>query len=393
MRVILDGMGGDNAPAEIVKGAAEASQIISEHELCIVGDENVIEEELSKHAHDRSKISILHAPDVITAEDSPTKSIRRKPDSSMVKGINALKDGAGDVFLTAGNSGALLSGCVMLLGRIPHIDRPAIGSPYPILDGGAALLIDAGANAECKPRNLLQFGVMGSIYAETVFGKQDPRIGLVNMGTEKGKGSPLLKESFDLLEEAADKLDLSFVGNVEARDVPVGICDVIVCDGFVGNVILKMTEGVGLSIMHIIRKKFTEGVVATIGAALLVGKLGELKKMFDYTEYGGAPVLGVTKPVIKMHGSSNAKAVVNGIAKSIAFAEGHVIEMITKNVAQIADLAAQEDASDAVAADTSAPVTDITSGPIAEDVSGAVADIVSDAVADSKEEDDGAERA
>jgi glycerol-3-phosphate acyltransferase PlsX len=340
-------MGGDNAPAEIIEGAAEASLIIAEHELCIVGDEKRIEEELSKHAHDRSKISILHASDVITAEDSPVKSIRRKPDSSMVKGLEALRDGGGDVFLTAGNSGALLSGCVMLLGRIPHIDRPAIGSPYPILDGGAAMLIDAGANAECKPRNLLQFGIMGSIYAETVFGKQHPRIGLVNMGTEKGKGSPMLKASFDLLEEAADKLDLSFVGNIEARDVPVGICDVIVCDGFVGNVILKMTEGVGLSIMHIIRKKFTEGVVATIGAALLVGKLGELKKMFDYTEYGGAPVLGVTKPVIKMHGSSNAKAVVNGIAKSVAFAEGRVIDAITENVARVADLAAQEDESDA----------------------------------------------
>jgi glycerol-3-phosphate acyltransferase PlsX len=342
-------MGGDNAPAEIVEGAAEASQIVIGHEICIVGDEKRIEEELSKHIHDRSKISILHAPDVITSEDSPVKSIRRKPDSSMVKGIEAVRDGAGDVFLTAGNSGALLSGCVMLLGRIPHIDRPAIGSPYPILDGGAALLIDAGANAECKPRNLLQFGIMGSIYAETVFGKQHPRIGLVNMGTEKGKGSPMIKASYDLIEAAAGKLGLSFVGNVEARDVPVGICDVIVCDGFVGNVILKMTEGVGLSILHIIRKKFTEGLVATIGAALLMSKLGELKKMFDYTEYGGAPVLGVTKPVIKMHGSSNAKAVVSGVAKSIAFAEGNVIEAITENVARVADLAAQDDAPDAVA--------------------------------------------
>jgi glycerol-3-phosphate acyltransferase PlsX len=325
-----------------VKGAAEASGVIGEHEICIVGDEGVIEAELSKHPHDRGRISILHAPEVISGDDSPVKAIRRKPNSSMVKGLEAVRDGVGGVFLSAGNSGALVGGAVMLLGRIPHIDRPAIGSPYPLLEGGVALLIDAGANSECKPRNLLQFGIMGSAYAQTVFGKEEPRIGLVNMGTEKGKGSPLLKASYEIISEAADKLGLKFVGNVEARDVPVGICDVIVCDGFVGNVILKMTEGVGLSIMHLLREKFTEGVIATIGAALLMGKLGELKKMFDYTEYGGAPVLGVAKPVVKMHGSSNAKAVVNGIAKSVAFAEGGVIGAITEQVSRVADIESDE---------------------------------------------------
>jgi glycerol-3-phosphate acyltransferase PlsX len=347
MRVILDGMGGDHAPAEIVQGAAEASNIIGEHEICIVGDENAIEEELSKHLHSRRNISVLHATEVIGGGDSPVKAIRRKPDSSMVRGIEALRDGRGDVFLSAGNSGALVGGCVMLLGRIPDIDRPAIGSPYPILDGGVALLIDAGANSECKPHNLLQFGIMGSIYAETVFGKGQPRIGLVNMGTEKGKGSPLLKESYELMDGALHRLGLRFIGNIEARDIPVGICDVIVCDGFVGNVILKMTEGVGLSIMHLLREKFTEGIMATIGAALLMGKLGELKKMFDYTEYGGAPVLGVAKPVVKMHGSSNAKAVVNGIAKSISFAEGGVIEAITNKVSRVSDIESDDEAAPA----------------------------------------------
>jgi glycerol-3-phosphate acyltransferase PlsX len=328
-------MGGDNAPAEIVKGAAEASNITGSHEICIVGDEETIESELSKHIHNRRRLSIMHAPDVIEGGDSPVKAIRRKPDSSLVKGLEAVRDGDGDVFLSAGNSGALIGGGVMLLGRIPGIDRPAIGSPYPILDGGVALLIDAGANSECKPRNLLQFGVMGSIYTGTVFGKDNPRVGLVNMGTEKGKGSPMLKETYELIEAASDRLGLKFVGNIEARDVPVGICDVIVCDGFIGNVILKMTEGVGLSIMHLLREKLTEGLIATIGAALLMGKLGELKKMFDYTEYGGAPVLGLTKPVVKMHGSSNSKAVVNGIAKAVSFAEGGVIETITKHVSQL----------------------------------------------------------
>jgi glycerol-3-phosphate acyltransferase PlsX len=343
MKVILDGMGGDHAPAEIVKGACEASLAAGGHTICIAGDEAVIASELARHGYDAGRIEILHAPEVITAEDSPARAIRRKPDSSIVKGLEAVRDGAGDVFLSAGNSGAVMSGAVMVLGRIPGIDRPAIGSPYPLLEGGVALLIDAGANSECKPRNLLQFGIMGSIYESTVFGKERPKIGLVNMGTEKGKGTPLLKASYELIEEASGKLGLRFVGNVEARDVPVGICDVIVCDGFVGNVILKMTEGVGLSIMHLIREKFTEGLVATIGAALLMGKLGELKKMFDYTEYGGAPVLGVARPVVKMHGSSNAKAVANGIAKSIAFAEGRVVEAITEHVSRVADLAAGDD--------------------------------------------------
>jgi glycerol-3-phosphate acyltransferase PlsX len=351
MKVILDGMGGDNAPAEIVKGAADASHVIGEHEICIAGDESAIEEELSRHLHNRRKISILHAPDVIDGGDSPVKSIRRKPESSMVKGLEALRDGEGDVFVSAGNSGALIGGSVMLLGRIPNIDRPAIGSPYPILDGGVALLIDAGANSECKPHNLLQFAIMGSIYSESVFGRVSPRIGLVNMGTEKGKGSPMLKASYRLIDEASSGLGLRFVGNIEARDVPVGICDVIVCDGLVGNVILKMTEGVGLSIMHLIREKFTDGFIATIGATLLMGKLGELKKMFDYTEYGGAPVLGVTKPVVKMHGSSDAKAVLNGIAKAISFAEGGVIEDITKHVSQVAHMA-EDGASTEDGADT-----------------------------------------
>jgi glycerol-3-phosphate acyltransferase PlsX len=339
MKIILDGMGGDHAPQEIIRGAAEASLLIGGHEICIVGDTQTIEEELAKHACNRDGISILHAPDVITADDSPVRSIRRKPESSMVKGLEALKAGEGDVFVSAGNSGALMSGSVMILGKIPGIDRPAIGSPYPILDGGVALLIDAGANAEVKPRNLLQFGIMGSVYASTVFGKERPSIGLVNMGTEKGKGSPLLKASYELIEDASGKLGLRFVGNVEARDVPVGICAVTVCDGFIGTVILTMTAGVGLSVMPRIRAKFTEGIIATIGAALLVRKLGELKKVFDYTEYGGAPILGVTRPVVKMHGSSNAKAVVNGIVKSVSFGAGEVIDAITEHVSDIADSA------------------------------------------------------
>ncbi|MDR0356979.1 MAG: phosphate acyltransferase PlsX [Clostridiales Family XIII bacterium] len=334
MRIILDGMGGDNAPREIVKGAAEISSLI-DHEICIVGDEERIKSLLAEFEHDAKRISILHAPDVIGNEDSPVKAVRRKKDSSLVKGMEAVKNGEGDLFISAGNSGAIMSGGVFLLGRIRGIDRPAIGSTYPILgEGGASLLIDSGANAECKPQNLLQFAVMGSIYAKLVLEKRNPSVGLVNMGTEPGKGSAMVKDAFELLERSRNgKANINFIGNVEARDVPIGICDVIVCDGFIGNVILKMTEGVALSISHLIRRKFSEGVLAKAGAALLYNKLGELKKAFDYTEYGGAPILGVKGAAVKLHGSSSAKAVRNGIARAIPFMEHNVVATIENAMA------------------------------------------------------------
>ncbi|MDR2156762.1 MAG: phosphate acyltransferase PlsX [Clostridiales Family XIII bacterium] len=329
MRIVLDGMGGDNAPREIVKGAAEASRLI-DHEICIVGDGERIGSLLDEFEHDANKIGILHASEVIGNGDSPVKAVRRKKDSSLVKGMEAVRAGEGDIFISAGNSGAIMSGGVFVLGRIRGIDRPAIGSTYPILgQDGVSLLIDSGANAECKPQNLLQFAVMGSIYAKNVLGKEKPSVGLVNMGTEPGKGSSMVKEAFELLEKNRDgSKGVNFIGNVEARDVPIGVCDVIVCDGFIGNVILKMTEGVALSISHLIRRKFSEGLAAKAGAALLYNKLGELKKAFDYTEYGGAPVLGVQGAVVKLHGSSAAKAVRNGIARAIPFMENRVVDTI-----------------------------------------------------------------
>jgi glycerol-3-phosphate acyltransferase PlsX len=343
MKIILDGMGGDNAPQEIVKGAAEVSGLI-EHEIVIYGDANRIEKELAKTSYSKDRISIRHAPEIVENDDSPVKAVRRKTESSLVKGLEAVRDGEGDVFLSAGNSGAIMTGGVLILGRIPGIDRPAIGSPYPILgddgSGDVAMLIDAGANAECRPNNLLQFAIMGDIYARYVFGIKEPRVGLVNMGVESGKGAPLQKEAWQLLEKAkSGEVGLNFIGNVEARDIPIGICDVIVCDGFVGNVLLKMTEGVGLSIMHLIREKFTEGIRARAGAMLLLNKLGELKKVFDYTEYGGAPLLGLAGAVVKMHGSSNAKAVRNGIARALHFAENRVVDTIAQQIAKTSEIA------------------------------------------------------
>ncbi len=333
MRIVLDGMGGDNAPEEIVKGAVEASKLISD-EIIIVGQEELILEELKKYSYDDQKISIVHASQVIENEDTPVRAVRRKKDSSMVVGINMIKNGEGDLFISAGNTGALMAGSLFNLGRIQGIDRPALGSVYPILGSEPALLVDAGANSECKPNNLLEFAMMGSIYMDKVIGRTNPRIGLVNLGVEENKGSTLTKATYELL----DKSHMNFVGNVEAREVPRGACDVIVCDGFVGNVILKLTEGLALNIMKLLKNKFTAGMKAKLGSIFLMDKFKEIKSEFDYTEYGGAPILGVKGPVVKMHGSSNANAVKNTILKGIPFAKENVVGTISEAVFEIEEI-------------------------------------------------------
>ena len=337
MRIILDGMGGDNAPASVVEGAVLASKEI-DHEIVIVGKEELICAELKKHKYDTSKITIVNATEVITNDDAPVRAVRSKKDSSIVKGINMVKSGEGDVFISAGSTGALLSGGLFLLGRIQGIDRPALASVYPIIGGKASLLLDAGANAECKPNNLLEFGIMGNIYMEKVIGRENPRVGLVNLGAEASKGNTLTKAAYELLEQS----HMNFIGNVEAREVPKGACDVIVADGFTGNVILKLTEGLAWNILQTIKKKFTDGLKAKFGAALLIDKLGELKKEFDYSEYGGAPILGVKGPVVKMHGSSKAQAVKNTILKAIPFVEENVVETIQNSVLEIEEITLSE---------------------------------------------------
>ncbi len=341
MKIILDGMGGDNAPEEIVKGAVEASQLISD-EIVIVGQEDLIKQELGKYKFDENKISIVHASEVIENEDTPVRAVRRKKDSSMVVGINMIKNGEGDLFISAGNTGALMAGSLFNLGRIQGIDRPALGSVYPILGSEPSLLVDAGANSECKPNNLLEFAMMGSIYMDKVIGRTNPRVGLVNLGVEENKGSTLTKAAYELL----DKSHMNFVGNVEAREVPRGACDVIVCDGFVGNVILKLTEGLALNIMELLKSKFTDGVKAKIGAMFLLDKMKEIKSEFDYTEYGGAPILGVKGPVVKMHGSSNANAVKNTILKGIPFAKENVVGTISEAVFEIEEILMADELDD-----------------------------------------------
>lgn len=337
MRIILDGMGGDNAPGAIVEGAVLASKVI-DHEIVIIGQEELINQELKKYKYNHDKITVADAREVITNDEAPVRAVRSKKDSSIVKGIDMVKNGEGDIFISAGSTGALLSGGLFILGRIQGIDRPALASIYPILGGEPSLLVDAGANAECKPNNLLEFGMMGNIYMEKVIGRPSPRVGLVNIGTEAAKGSTLTKAAYELLEQS----DMNFVGNVEAREVPKSACDVIVCDGFTGNVVLKLTEGLAWNILQVIKKKFTDGVKAKLGAALLIDKLGELKKEFDYSEYGGAPILGVKGPIVKMHGSSSANAVKNTILKGIPFVEEKVVETIQNSVLEIEEITLSE---------------------------------------------------
>lgn len=337
MKIILDGMGGDNAPASVVEGAILASKEI-EHQILIIGKEELINKELKKYKYDENKILVADATEVISNDDAPVRAVRSKKDSSIVKGINMVKSGEGDVFISAGSTGALLAGGLFILGRIQGIDRPALASIYPIVGGQPSLLVDAGANADCKPNNLLEFGIMGNIYMEKVIGRTNPKVGLVNIGSEAAKGSTLTKAAYNLLEQS----DMNFIGNVEAREVPKGACDVIVTDGFTGNVLLKLTEGMAWNILQVLKRKFTEGTKAKIGAALLLDKIKGLKKEFDYSEYGGAPILGVKGPIVKMHGSSSANAVKNTILKAIPYAEGKIVDIIQNSVLEIEEITLSE---------------------------------------------------
>ena len=337
MKIILDGMGGDNAPFSVVEGAVLASRQ-TQHHICIIGQEELIIPELKKYKYESEKISVINATQVISNDDAPVRAVRSKKDSSIVKGINMVKNGEGDIFISAGSTGALLAGGLFILGRIQGIDRPALASVYPIVGGIPSLLVDAGANADCKPNNLLEFGIMGNIYMEKVIGRKDPKVGLVNIGAEAAKGSTLTKAAYDLLEQS----HLNFIGNVEAREVPKGACDVIVTDGFTGNVLLKLTEGLAWNILQVIKKKFTDGVKAKLGAALLIDKMTELKQEFDYSEYGGAPILGVRGPIVKMHGSSNANAVKNTIIKGIPYVSENVVDTIQNSVLEIEEITLSE---------------------------------------------------
>lgn len=326
MRVIIDGMGGDNAPSEIVRGAIDA---LKEYDidLLIVGKEDLIRAELKKYDYKKEKVEILHADEVISNEEDPAFAIRRKKNSSLVVGMKALTEGKGDVIVSAGSTGAILAGGLFIVKRIKGIQRAALTSVYPTING-LSLLVDAGANTDSKPEYLQQFALMGSIYMEKVMGIDNPKVGLANIGTEEGKGNELAKTTYDLLKES----NINFIGNVEGRDIPYGVADVIVADGFVGNVILKVTEGVALSLFGQLKDAFLKNTKNKIGALLLKSSLKELKSKIDYREYGGAPLLGTKQPIIKAHGSSDAYAIKNAIRQGINFVERDVIKTIEANL-------------------------------------------------------------
>lgn len=330
MNIMIDGMGGDHAPEEIVKGAVQAAKEIS-GTVSIIGREERINECLQALNWNGDNIEVVNATEVISNNESPAMAVRKKKDSSISKGMRMLKEGKVDAFISGGSTGALLSAGLLILGRIRGIKRPAIAAFFPKIGmNDTSLILDCGANAESRLEYLLQYGIMGSIFVEKVKGIENPEVMLLNVGAEEEKGDPLHKESFELLRNA----DINFKGNCEGRDVPFGCCDVVVTDGFSGNVFLKSSEGVALAVMKRIKQKMTEGLAAKAGALLSYNKLKEIKKEFDYSEEGGAPILGLKGPVLKIHGSSKANAVYNAILKAVPYVEQDVTALIENAITE-----------------------------------------------------------
>lgn len=323
-KVVLDAMGGDHAPAEMVKGAVDAVSREKNVSVILVGIEEIVRKELEAYTYDRERIQVVNATEVIETAEPPVNAIRRKKDSSMVVGMKMVRSGEADAFVSAGSSGAILVGGQTLVGRIKGVERPPLAPLIPTAKG-VSLLIDCGANVDARPSHLVQFAKMGSIYMEHVIGVADPKVAIVNIGAEEEKGNALVKETFPLLKELKD---IHFTGSIEARDIPYGRADVIVSEAFAGNIILKLYEGVG----SVLISKIKEGMMSTfrskIGALLVKPALKKTVKQFDASEYGGAPLLGLKGLVVKTHGSAKAKEVSNSIIQCITFKEQKISEKI-----------------------------------------------------------------
>ncbi|CDM69055.1 Phosphate acyltransferase [Clostridium bornimense] len=327
MIFVIDGMGGDNAPVDIVKGAVDAVKERTDLNLIITGKEDVIKKELSKYDYDKDRITIVHTEEVISNDESPTAAIRKKKDSSLVKGLQLVKSGEADGILSAGSTGAFISGSTLIVGRIKGVKRPALA---PIMPGqnGPFMVVDVGGNVDCKPEFLKDFAMMGKVYYENVMGIQNPSIGLVNIGAEEEKGNELTKATYGLLKT----MDINFVGNVEPREIPKGDVNVVVCDGFVGNTVLKMYEGVASTLLKGIKAEIISSTRGKIGGLLLKPIFKSFQKKYDYRETGGSPFLGVKGICVKAHGSSDAYAIKNGINQCIALYEGKVVDKIHKGI-------------------------------------------------------------
>lgn len=323
MKIVVDGMGGDNAPHSNVEGVVLAIKEYS-IDIIITGDKEILEQEFSKYEFDKSKLEIVHTTEIVLNEDKPVEAIRGKKDSSMVVALKLVKEKKADAIVSAGNTGALLTGGLLVVGRIKGIDRPCLCPAIPNAKMGMTMIADGGANVDCKPLNLVQFAGMSNIYAKKVLNLSSPRIALANIGSEEGKGNELTKKSYEEIKE----LDLNFVGNIESRDLINSVADIIVCDGFTGNILLKSAEGVAMSVMKMIKETLLSSTKGKIGGMLIKNDMQKLKDRMDYSEYGGAPLLGVNGGVIKAHGSSNSYAIKNAINQGIKFTKGSVLDDI-----------------------------------------------------------------
>lgn len=322
MRILIDAMSGDNAPLEIIKGVSIAAKRCEGHSLLLVGDQNVISDIAVKHDLDISEIEIIHADAVITMEDNPLSVIKTKRNSSMSVGLKALATGEVDAFVSAGNTGALITGATIIVRRIPGVNRAAIASVLPL--SNPVLLMDSGANLNVSSDNICQFAYMGCKYMERIYGIDRPRVGLLNNGTEYNKGNALQIESYQQLTDSG----LEFVGNVEGKSIPFDVCDVLVTDGYTGNIFLKTVEGMGKFMLSMLKEVLTTNIVTKVSTLTMGKKIDELKHRFDASEHGGAPILGISKPVIKAHGSSDANAIKNAIRQAIYYVETGIIRDI-----------------------------------------------------------------
>ncbi len=323
MLILVDAMGGDNAPHEIVNGCIDAINEQDGFDIMLIGDKEKIGRTIKERKFESSRLIIKHTTEIITNEDSPTKAIKNKKDSSMVAGFNFIKENKGDVFLSAGNTGALMAGSLFILGRIDGVDRPALASYMPTKTG-MVLLVDAGANTNCKTVNLLQFGVMGSILMSEVFKIKSPRVALLNIGAEEKKGNETIRNAYSMLSSS----NINFIGNIEGRQILEGAADVIVCDGFVGNVLLKFLEGVGAFFFDALKDIYSKNFISKVSGLAIKKDFKNFKKALDYTEYGGVPLLGVDGKVIKSHGSSNAKAIKSALIRARDYVNSTVVEQI-----------------------------------------------------------------
>ena len=327
MRIFVDAMGGDFAPRAAVEGTAEILKAMPDLSVTLAGVKAAMEPYLEKLKPVEGRVKLVETPEVISNHDTPVMAIRQKKGSGIVMGMLAVKEGEADGFVSAGSTGAVLAGGMFRLGRIPGIERPALA---PLMPNGKGffLLIDCGANVDCQPEWLDQFGLMGSVYMQKVMGLDDPRVGLVNIGAEAEKGNALVKAAYPIMERAA----YHFVGNVEARDITADHADVIVCDGFSGNLILKFMEGVAGTLMHIIKKELKSDLRGMIGGQIAKPAFRRVKKMMDYSEVGGAPLLGVQGVVVKAHGSSNGHAMACAIKQAALMAQGNVVGLIDRQI-------------------------------------------------------------